>query len=352
MIHTKTLKLRVKDKHARQLNQMARSVNFVWNYINELSNRSIRERGVFLSDYDIDKYTKGASKDLGLHSQTVQEISKEYAARRKQFKKIKLNWRKSSGVKRSLGWVPFKVGAAKWKSGQVFHNGNYYGIWDSYGLSEYTFRSGNFSEDSRGRWYFNVVVSVEHRKGTGTASVGLDLGCKESATDSNGEGVKGREFRKLEQKLGIAQLARNKSRAKAIHAKIKNRRADALHKYSRKLVNENAAIFAGDVSSQKLVKTKMAKSVLDAGWSTLKTMLEYKSAHAGIVFEVVNESYTTQTCSCCGVISTCSPKGRAGLRIREWTCVECGSTHDRDINAAKNILAVGHDRLAVGIPRL
>ena len=65
-------------------------------------------------------------------------------------------------------------------------------------------------------------------------------------------------------------------------------------------MKNNAAIFVGDVASAKLVKTKMAKSTLDAGWSMLKTMLEYKSHQAGIVFEVVNESYTTQTCSCCG----------------------------------------------------
>ena len=105
-------------------------------------------------------------------------------------------------------------------------------------------------------------------------------------------------------------------------------------------------------TSAKLVKTKMAKSTLDAGWSTLKTMLEYKSHQAGIVFEVVNESYTTQTCSCCGSIPASSPKGRAGLRIREWTCSDCGAEHDRDVNAAKNILAAGHRRLAEGIPVL
>ena len=96
----------------------------------------------------------------------------------------------------------------------------------------------------------------------------------------------------------------------------------------------------------------MAKSVLDAGWGSLKTMLEYKCAHAGVVFEVVNEAYTTQACSGCGCISDSSPKGRAGLGIREWTCNECGDTHDRDVNAAMNILAVGHGRLAVGIPFL
>ena len=96
----------------------------------------------------------------------------------------------------------------------------------------------------------------------------------------------------------------------------------------------------------------MAKSVLDAGWSTSKTMLEYKCAQAGIGFEVVNEAYTTQACSCCGTLSASSPKGRAGLRIREWTCSDYGTAHDRDINAAINIKNHGLAILAVGLHRL
>jgi putative transposase len=132
-------------------------------------------------------------------------------------------------------------------------------------------------------------VEVECAKSTGTSAVGIDLGCKETATDSNVYKIKGREYRKLEKQLGIAQRATNKKRVKSIHAKIKNRRSDTLHKYSRKLVNENAVIFVGNVSSKALVKTKMAKSVLDVGWPTLKTILEYKSVHAGIVFEEVTK---------------------------------------------------------------
>jgi IS605 OrfB family transposase len=346
---TKTLKVRIKDKHAKRLSLMAYGVNTVWNYINELSERSIRERSNFLSGYDLQAYTKGAGKELKLNSATLQMIGHEYVTRRKQFKKRKLNWRKSFGVKRSLGWIPVRSDCIRYKNGQIYHNGCYFSIWDSYGLSDYTFKSGSFNEDARGRWYFNVVVEVEAVKSTGTSSVGIDLGCKTAATDSNGQGVVGREYRALENKLGVAQRARNKHRVKAIHAKIKNRRQDSLHKYSRKLVNENAAIFVGNVSSKGLVKTKLAKSILDAGWGTLKTMLEYKCAHAGIVFEEINEAYTTQTCSCCGSRRD-SPKGRAGLGMREWVCTGCGTQHDRDINAAKNILALGHERLAVGIP--
>uniref|UniRef100_UPI0026286E70 RNA-guided endonuclease InsQ/TnpB family protein n=1 Tax=uncultured Halomonas sp. TaxID=173971 RepID=UPI0026286E70 len=182
---------------------------------------------------------------------------------------------------------------------------------------------------------------------------GIDLGLKDVATCSDGSKMEeGRFYRDLEDDLAIAQRARNKKRVKAIHAKIKNRRKDAQHKFSRKLVNQYGEIFVGDVSSTKLVKTKMAKSVLDAGWSQLKTMLEYKCAHAGIVFKVVNEVHTSRTCSSCG--SRSGPQGVNGLRIRSWGCVDCGAVHDRDVNAALNILSLGAGRCpqAVGIPVL
>ena len=73
---------------------------------------------------------------------------------------------------------------------------------------------------------------------------------------------------------------------------------------------------------------------------------------AGVMYEEVNESNTTQTCSSCGEKPPSRPKGIAGLGIREWICSDCGTVHDRDVNAAKNILALGHERLAVGIPVL
>ncbi|MFB8828865.1 RNA-guided endonuclease InsQ/TnpB family protein [Azotobacter sp. CWF10] len=143
-----------------------------------------------------------------------------------------------------------------------------------------------------------------------------------------------------------------KARARAIHARIANRRKDALHKFSRQLVNRYGEIHVGDMSSAKLAKTRMAKSVLDASWGQLKVMLDYKCAHAGIVFKVVDERYTTQACSNCGTLSDSRPKGIAGLGMREWTCSECGVTHDRDVNAARSILAAGHGRPVVGIPAL
>jgi putative transposase len=154
----------------------------------------------------------------------------------------------------------------------------------------------------------------------------------------------------LEPKLAIAQRAGKKHRVRAIHAKIANRRKDSLHQFSTRLVRAYDTIFVGNVNASALAKTPHAKSVLDAGWSAFRTMLRYKCDFAGATFAEVNEAFSTQTCSACD--SRSGPKGIAGLGIREWTCSGCGTVHDRNVNAAKNILAAGRRRLAEGIPAL
>lgn len=349
----RTLKLRIKDKHASVLSAMAREVNTVWNFLNETSSRAIRERGKFLSGFDLQKLTDGYSKCDGvlIGSATTQQVCEEYATRRRQFKRSRLRWRVSNpkSPKRSLGWIPFKARAVKYKGGQVFFAGHLFSLWDSYGLGAYQLRSGSISEDARGRWYLNVQVQTKIERSAGTATLGLDLGLKAAATCSDGAELAAGAYRKYEAALGIAQRAGKKNRVRAIHAKIANTRKDAMHKFSSELVARSGAIFVGNVSSEAMVKTKLAKSTLDAGWSMLKTMLEYKSHGAGVVFEEVNEAYTTQTCSCCGSIPASSPKGRAGLRMRHWTCSDCGAEHLRDVNAARNIAALGLKRLAGGI---
>lgn len=349
---TRTLRLRLKDKHAGFLREQARSVNFVWNYCNELSVKHFERTRRFLSAYDMQPYTKGAGAELVLHSQTVQAVQEEYVTRRKQFKKVKLRWRVSGGARRSLGWIPFKASAIRYRAGQVWYGGRALSLWDSYGLSQFELGSGSFSEDSRGRWYLNVTVKrpvfVGPQLPRQARSVGVDLGLKDFMATSDGEKIEAqRIYRGLEADLAVAQRANKKQRVKAIHAKIANRRKDALHKLSTRLVNEYGAIFIGNVNAAGLAKTRMAKSVLDAGWSTFRTMLQYKCDDAGVWFEEVDEAYSTQTCSCCA--SRTGPKGVAGLGIRGWTCSECGTEHDRDINAAKNILAAGRGRLAEGI---
>jgi putative transposase len=345
----KTLQVRVKDKHAAVLRKMARDVNTTYNFCNETSHKAIRDRNRWLSGYDLQKLTAGFSQCDGVRASadTIQLVCVEYARRRKQFKKARLNWRVSNpkAPKYSLGWIPFKGVTVKYKAGQIEFCGGKFSLWDSYGLGQYELRGGSFSEDSRGRWYFNVVVEVKKELSPGTAAVGIDLGLKTAITTSTGDTFEGHLYRASEAKLAKAQRAGKKRRVRTIHAKIRNQRKDGLHKFSTALVRQNAAIFVGDVSSSKLVKTKMAKSTHDAGWAMFKTMLEHKADQAGVVFKVVSESYSTQACSQCGSIE--GPKGLSGLGIREWAC-SCGAAHQRDINAARNILRVGLDSLAEG----
>jgi len=123
--------------------------------------------------------------------------------------------------------------------------------------------------------------------------------------------------------------------------------------HSTRLVKQHGAIFVDNVNAGGLAKTRMAKSVLDAGWSTFRNMLQYKcvqykSNNAGVWFEEVNEAYSTQDCSACGARS--GPKGLKGLGIRGWVCSECVTVHDRDVNAARNILVRGLAHLAEGTP--
>ena len=154
--------------------------------------------------------------------------------------------------------------------------------------------------------------------------------------------------RRTESRIGVAQRANKKRQARALHAKVRNQRKDHLHKASAALAREYGLIVVGDVSPSKLAKTRMAKSVLDAGWSDFKKMLSYKAIrHGGKVIEV-SEAYTSQTCSTCGALPEGRPRGIAGLEIRQWECGGCGAVHDRDVNAALNIARLGQQSLAEG----
>ena len=366
----KTLKLRIRDKHADQLNRLSGSVNFVWNYVNDLSYRHLQKTGKFFSAYDLNDYTKGSGELLGLHSQTIQAINETHTKSRRQSKKAKLSWRTNNpkSKRKNLGWLPFKQSAIKHiATHQTGKKGLkstlqlslakgqklVIDLWDSYNLSLYQINTLEIVQDSRNRWYACITVKQYPKTTCGMGSVGIDLGLKDSATASNGDKLQIKQTLKYAKALATAQRAKNKQRVKAIHAKIKHTRQDLIHKFTTQLVKDNALIVVGDVRTTQFnsKKGKLAKSVYDAGWFELKRQLTYKCENAGCRFEIVNEKYTTQTCSCCGDMSS-SLSGRAGLRIREWTCAKCGTWHDRDINASRNILAVGLDRLGAGIPSL
>ena len=190
-----------------------------------------------------------------MHSTTPQEVIAVHGKSRRQFKSNKLRWCISGGKYLSLGWAPFKSYAARWVNGQVRFAGHFFRVWDSYGLSRYTSRAGNFSEDTRDCWYFNIVVEAPVKPVTGTNAIGIDLGLKETATCTDELRLECKSrFREIESQLGMPQRMKKRNRVKVLHASINNRRKDYNHKFSTKLIRENSAIFTGNESSAKLAQ--------------------------------------------------------------------------------------------------
>ena len=343
-----TYRFRLRDTADSELTRQARAVNLVWNFANETQQQAVKRGRKWLSWHDLQKLTAGSSKELDLHSHTIQQICQRYSHSREAKKKPWLRWRVSdpNSPKRSLGWVPFNNGHVVYRDGAFVFRGRPYRAWISRELAEgQTFGAGSFSQDAQGHWFINLPTRVEKRI-CGETAVGIDIGLKDLAVLSTGEKiVHPTHYRKMEARIATAQRARKKRQVRKLHAKVKAQRSDHLHKLSTRLVRENRAIFVGNVNASGLAKTRMAKSVLDAGWSMLRTQLEYKAIRHRAVFAEVDERFTTQACSQCGSIE--GPKGFSGLGIREWLC-SCGASHDRDTNSAQGILARGLASLAEG----
>lgn len=349
-----TWQYRIKDSNSRKaLRALSSCVNLVWNYVNELNRKAFTNfkqggSGKFLTAFDINNLLSGSSRELGLHSQTLQHISETYVSCRTTNKKSYLRWRSS---KRSLGWIPFKASGFKWSEDQVTYQGKIYRIYKSRSLpDDAKIKTGSFSQDTQGRWYVNITFETAARAQHEhpATSVGIDLGVSEALTLSNGLKFSRPGATKLyENKLATAQRANKKRQVSKIQAKIKNTRRDYYHKLTTQITLQFATIFIGNVKSQDIIDKQLkplTKGVYDASWFLVKNLLEYKAIGLGGLYLEVSEAWTTQDCSSCG--ARCGPRGTDDLNIREWTCSTCNATHCRDTNAAINILRIGHDTLA------
>jgi putative transposase len=339
---TRTLRLKVKPESYAWLNVAAMEVNTVWNWGAEVSEKAARPctgKRKWLTGFDLCALSSGASEYFEkIGADTIQRVNCEYAMKRSTAKRIRLRWRVSRGPRRSLGWVPFKAASIKRKGKAVRFCGKTFRVFEPERLESVKWRQGCFAQEALEDWWLCLTVTVPIEESVAPLEkVGIDLGLKDIAVTSDGERCeKGRFYRGIEQKIAHAQRRGHRRQAKRLHRRAASRRRDALHKFSRQIVNQYQKIVVGDVSSPQLVKTRMAKSVLDSGWGMLKTMLQYKGQQAGRSVQIVSERDTSRTCSSCGSLT--GPQGANGLRVRRWTCDRCGEWHDRDINAAKNIL--------------
>ncbi|MFJ9666000.1 RNA-guided endonuclease InsQ/TnpB family protein [Streptomyces sp. NPDC101219] len=203
-------------------------------------------------------------------------------------------------------------------------------------------------KDSAGRYFASFVVETgpEEVLPETTPEVGIDLGLGHFAVLSDGRKIDSPRFlRRAEKRVKKAQRAlsrkekgssnRNKARIKVAraHARVADARREFHHRLSTQLIRENQAVAVEDLAVKGLARTRLAKSVHDAGWSAFVTMLEYKAARYGRTFVKIGRfEPTSQVCSRCGV-----KDGPKPLHVRVWTCGACGAVLDRDINAAVNV---------------
>ncbi|MFF2352226.1 RNA-guided endonuclease InsQ/TnpB family protein [Kitasatospora sp. NPDC058115] len=206
-------------------------------------------------------------------------------------------------------------------------------------------------KDSSGRYFASFVIETDpvrdlSRMPATRGQVGIDLGLTHFVVLSNGTKIDSpKALRRAEKKLKRAQQAlsrkakgsknREKARAKVAraHARVADQRREFHHQLSTRLVRENQAIAMEDLAVKGLARTRMAKSIHDAGWSAFVAMLEYKATRYGRAFLRIGRfEPTSQVCSHCGVKDGAKP-----LHVREWMCRACGTVLDRDVNAAVNV---------------
>ena len=214
-------------------------------------------------------------------------------------------------------------------------------------------KSATVSQVSSGKYYVSILVETEHKELVHTNdNIGIDLGIKDLCITSDGKIYKNlkiirkyeRQLVKLQRKLSHKEKrSKNyykiKKKIALCHEKIRNTRKDYLHKVSHEIISENQVIVSENLQIKNMVKNHhLAKAISDVSWYELTRQLEYKAKWNGRKYIKIDTFYaSSQLCSVCGYKNL----NTKDLSVRMWTCPNCGSKHDRDINAAKNILAEG-----------
>jgi len=342
-------------------------VRFVWNYFLDKRQTLWRQENKGMTYYDMAKELTLLKKEedyswlkevsitalrYGLYG--LDETYKNFFKKKCGYP----NFKKKSG-RNSLN---LDTSAFRFKDGKLFiakSKQSLKVVWYRQLPQDFEVKHIQISLEPSGKWYvsFNLEdPSIQPLSPTDNM-VGIDLGITTFATTSNGLKIKSPELKsqyqklkKLQRKLSKKQKGsnnRNIARLKVArqYERITNIRKNFHHQVSRKLINENQVIVLEDLKVKNMVKNrKLSRAISEQGWYQFRSFLEYKSKWYGRELIVINQWYpSSKTCSSCGSIQS-----KMLLNIREWVCPDCGTHHDRDINAAKNILAVGTTVSACG----
>ncbi len=357
----KTYKFRLLPTKSQEttLDSWLGATRFVYNLCLEYKITAYKTYGTTISKNDIQKELKEIKNETewlkDIHSQTLQDVTDRlFTAYDNFFRRVKqggaagfprfarkglwssFRFKQGVGICENTNKLKLpKIGKVKFKKSQEIRG---------------TIKTASIKKEG-GLWYMSLTCEEDIRPLPRTNSIiGLDLGIKSLIVSSNGKVYDNpRTLNKWSKRLADAQrsLSRkmkgsnNRQKAKVfvakIHKRISSTRRDNLHKITTQIISENQVIICEDLKASNMLKNgRLAKSISDASWATLVGMLEYKSAWNGRTLLKVSPHHTSQDCSNCG-----HRNKELTLDVRSWVCGSCGAEHDRDRNAAMNILNKG-----------
>lgn len=358
-----TFKYRIypSGKQVLRLNKQMQLSKEIYNLLLEKAKEHYKQTGKTFTQFDMNKYIKKLKEKRpefrNIYAQVSQNVSKRISDAYKAFfrrvkekkkgKHIKVGFPR---IKTFVSSLTYPQAGFKFKNDRRLHLSNIGNIpIVLHRLPKGEMKTCTIKKERSGKWFVglsNELPATEF-KSNGQEKVGVDVGLTSFVTLSNGQKIEPPQFlRKSENKLKILQrkVSRkkkgSKNRRKAIfrlvrqHEKVANQRFDFLHKLSRKHVNSYSILAIENLKVQNMQKNHhLAKSIGDASWGTYKQFLRYKAWSAGCEVIGVSPNNTTRECSNCGNIK------EMPLKERAYKCHSCGYEEDRDINAAKNILA-------------
>ncbi|MEV4574085.1 RNA-guided endonuclease TnpB family protein [Nonomuraea jabiensis] len=358
-------------EQAAVLNRTFGCVRLVWNRVLAWRHQRYHREGVKTSYAQTDRYLtelkRGGEHDFLYEVSSVplqQALRHQYTAftnffaRRAKYPRFKSRHGRQSAT--------YTRSAFRWKDGRL-HLGKMEGplefVWSWPGIDPASVEATTVtvSRAPDGRWYISLSVETDDKgmrlPATGEA-VGVDLGVRDFAVTSGGERIanprhlerKARNLARYQRRMarkqpGSANRARAKLKVARAHTKVRDARADFLHKTTTRLVRDNDVIAIEDLAVTNMVRNRsLARVISDCGWGEFRRQLEYKTAAYGRRLIVIDRWYpSSKTCSCCGHLLV-----ELKLGVRHWRCPACRTWHDRDVNAAKNILAAGRAVTACG----
>lgn len=338
---TRELKLKPTKNQLATLEEWLWCLTGVYNWTSRKIELDAADK-IYHSKFDLKNSLAGVSKKMGIPSHAIQTtILQSHNAWQRCFKKIS-GKPKLKSVRNKLRSITFPDVL---KRSRISSNRISLPVMKSVRYYKQEIPDGNIKQarvvKRASGWYCQLVIDTNHVfpvKET-TDKVGIDTGFKDLAILSNGEKFfNRREFIKGQKRLAQAQRGGRKKLAPRLHERISNRRKDYNHKVSRRIVQNFSEIYITNDNLRGQVHI-FGKSVTDAGIAQLRRFISYKSDNHGRKCVLVDSRNTTMTCSNCGSLT--GPTGLNGLAVRAWECGDCGSQHDRDINAAKVVLKLG-----------